>query len=167
MPSTDLILPESEQIDWSSIFGREAPHVLEIGFGMGTSLLEMAIAQPQVDFIGLEMHRPGVGALAADALKAGVTNLRLMVQDAVKVCEQLCPENSVDVIQVFFPDPWPKRRHHKRRLIQKDFVNSLQRVCKENGLLHIATDWQPYAKHVQNVMQGMSNWQRSEGEYCK
>lgn len=131
-----------------AVFGRQVPLILEIGFGDGESLTAMAQAHPEVDYLGIEAHRPGVGhiLLRAEALK--LKNLRVMCADAVDVLEKQLPDGCLDQVQVFFPDPWPKARHHKRRLIQPLFVGLLVRKLKPSGRLHIATDWKDYAYHI-------------------
>ena len=149
-----------EPLDMVALFGREAPVVLEIGFGMGASLVEMAKNAPEKNFIGIEVHRPGVGACLSSASEAGVTNLRLFCHDAVEVLEQMIPEQSIDTLQLFFPDPWHKSRHHKRRIVQPAFVEMLRPRLKLGGLFHMATDWQNYAEHMLEVMRvapGFSN----------
>ncbi len=139
-------------VDWSELFGRDARRVLEIGFGMGDSLITMAANQPDVDFIGVEVHKPGVGRLLSQVAQQGLTNVRVFAEDAVEVLERCVPENSLDGLQVFFPDPWHKKRHHKRRLIQPRFVAMASRRLVPDGLFHLATDWEPYAEHMLEVM---------------
>ncbi len=141
-----------QMLDLATLFGREAPVVLEIGFGMGASLVEMAKAAPEKNFIGIEVHRPGVGACLTSAEEAGVTNLRLFCHDAVEVLEQMIPDQSIDTLQLFFPDPWHKSRHHKRRIVQAPFVQMLRPKLKLGGLFHMATDWQNYAEQMLEVM---------------
>ena len=141
-----------EPWDYSAIFGRQAEVILEIGFGMGQSLLAMAIAQPEIDFIGVEVHRSGIGSLAADLHDNALTNLRIAALDAVELLQKGIPAASLCGIQILFPDPWPKARHHKRRLIQPSFVSLLVNALKPQGFLHIATDWTPYAEHIAEVL---------------
>lgn len=143
---------EQGLVDWREVFGREARRVLEIGFGMGDSLVTMAAAQPDVDFIGVEVHKPGVGRLLSQLQQRGLTNVRVFAEDAVEVFERCIPESSLDGLQIFFPDPWHKKRHHKRRLIQTDFVAMAARRLVPGGLFHLATDWEPYAEHMLEVM---------------
>ncbi len=138
----------NEPFDAFAVFGRTAPLVLEIGFGMGSSLAAMAMENPQQDFIGIEVHRPGVGKLLDDIEKNQISNLRLYCHDAKEILRDCFAENSLDVVQIFFPDPWHKKRHHKRRLIQTEFLELLINRLKPGGLLHLATDWQPYAEHM-------------------
>ncbi|HSG52019.1 MAG TPA: tRNA (guanosine(46)-N7)-methyltransferase TrmB [Rheinheimera sp.] len=149
---TALALPE--------VFGRTAPVVLEIGFGMGKSLVQMAKAAPEKDFIGIEVHRPGVGACLSEAVAQGVKNLKVFEHDAVEVLEHTIADNSLDTVQLFFPDPWHKKRHHKRRIVQAEFVQLLRRKLKPGGVFHMATDWENYAEHMLEVMlaaEGFSN----------
>lgn len=141
-----------EMLDLTALFGREAPVVLEIGFGMGKSLVEMAAAAPEKNFIGIEVHRPGVGACLTSAQEAGITNLRLFCHDAVEVLGQMIPDQSIDTLQLFFPDPWHKSRHHKRRIVQPAFVQMLRPKLKIGGVFHMATDWENYAEHMLEVM---------------
>lgn len=135
----------------AEVFGRPAPLVLEIGYGMGHSLVEMAQAAPEKDFIGVEVHVPGVGALLQAAEAAGVTNLRTYKEDAIEVLK-LLPSHSVDTVQLFFPDPWHKKKHHKRRIVQPEFAQSLRRVLKPGGIFHMATDWEHYKDHMLEIM---------------
>ena len=147
-------------MDFSVLFQRQAPTVLEIGFGMGKSLVQMAEAAPDKNFIGIEVHRPGVGACLADAANAGISNLRVLQHDAVDVLNEMIPDQSLSTVQLFFPDPWPKKKHHKRRIVQPDFVQLLRQKLAIGGVFHMATDWQNYAEHMLEVMQaaeGFSN----------
>ncbi|TAK76964.1 MAG: tRNA (guanosine(46)-N7)-methyltransferase TrmB [Gammaproteobacteria bacterium] len=140
------------QVDYSQVFGREAPRLLEIGFGSGQSLLAIAKRQPEKDFIGIETHKPGMGALLLGIQQQAVENIRLYDVDAVEVLAQCIPEASLDGVQIFFPDPWQKRRHHARRLIQPAFVSQVIATLKPGGTLHLATDWQDYAIHIMRVL---------------
>lgn len=147
---------KNQLVDLDQSFGRCAPKVLEIGFGDGESLLSMAQAHPEQDFIGIEVHRPGVGHLLQRAATLAVENLRVYCHDAVEVLEQSIPEGSLQRVQIFFPDPWHKKRHHKRRLVQLEFVQLLATRLHTGGQLHMATDWEPYAQHMLEVMQQAS-----------
>ncbi|GJM07084.1 MAG: tRNA (guanine-N(7)-)-methyltransferase [marine bacterium B5-7] len=122
--------------------------VLEIGFGMGQSLIQNALDNPETHYIGIEVHRPGVGHLLLGIEKHDIKNIRVFAEDAIDVLTQAIPNHSLDGMQIFFADPWPKKRHHKRRLIQTEFLNLLQTKLKPRGWLHLATDWQPYAEHM-------------------
>ena len=140
-------------LDLNVLFGREAPRVVEIGFGMGGSLLEQAMAHPETDFIGIEVHVAGVGKLLDEADKAGLTNLRVFREDALRVLDDALPAGSIDTLQLFFPDPWPKKKHHKRRIVQPEFLERVARVLKPDGRFHMATDWEAYAEHMAEVME--------------
>ncbi len=147
-------LPFAEQrLDWSALFGRDGFRGLEIGFGNGESLLHTLIEHPEQDWLGVEVHLPGVGRLFMRALKAGVTNLRVSTEDVVQVLHHQIPDASFDEVRLFFPDPWHKKRHHKRRIVQPAFVQEIHRVLKPGGLFHLATDWQGYAEHMREVME--------------
>lgn len=135
-------------LDLQQLFGRVAACTLEIGFGNGEHLLERALAQPQRDFIGVEVHRPGIGHLLLAASKAGVSNLRIIAHDAVEVLREQIAPSSLDEVQLLFPDPWPKKRHHKRRIVQRDFVALVASRLVPGGRLHLATDWEPYAEQM-------------------
>ncbi|MDF7667071.1 tRNA (guanosine(46)-N7)-methyltransferase TrmB [Orbaceae bacterium ESL0727] len=125
---------------------------LEIGFGMGASFIEMARQSPETHFLGIEVHRPGVGACLMAAEAAKLTNVNVMCHDAVEVLENMIPDNSLDKVQIFFPDPWHKARHNKRRIIQPEFVALIYKKLKSGGVLHLATDWQNYAEHMLAVL---------------
>ncbi len=142
--------------DLDTLFGRSATRVLDIGFGDGEALLAMAEASPETDFLGVEVHAPGIGHCLIGAEAASVTNLRLIQEDAVDLLGVHLSPSSLDRTQLFFPDPWPKKRHHKRRIVQPKFLGFVCRVLKPGGTLHIATDWAPYAEHIQSVVADVS-----------
>jgi tRNA (guanine-N7-)-methyltransferase len=144
--------PPAGLLDLDKIFGRRAPRILEIGFGNGESLAAMAEARPELDYLGIEVHRPGVGHLLMLAQQRDLRNLRIMVMDAVAVVERHLPDACLDRVQIFFPDPWPKQRHHKRRLIQPAFIEQVARKLKPGACLHLATDWDDYAQHILTVL---------------
>ena len=150
-PSLGIEL-EHGPIDFDKLFDRTAPTILEIGFGNGLSLAEMAENHPQTNFFGVEVHTPGVGSCLVQVKKRGLTNVRLSMDDAVEVVKQQIADASLERIQIFFPDPWHKKRHHKRRLIQPEFVKALLLKLKPGGHLHVATDWQNYAEHILEVL---------------
>jgi tRNA (guanine-N7-)-methyltransferase len=133
-------------------FGRDADTVVEIGFGMGTSLLTMATENPQINYIGIEVHKAGVGSLVADLHDHQLSNVRIVAHDAVEVFQTQLEDNSLSGVQIFFPDPWHKKRHHKRRLIQTEFIQLLVKKIKKGGFIHCATDWQEYAEHMLEVL---------------
>ncbi|WP_299260786.1 tRNA (guanosine(46)-N7)-methyltransferase TrmB [uncultured Kushneria sp.] len=150
-PRLGLTLSQG-RLDLEALFGRQAPCVVEIGFGMGGSLLQQAMANPDTDFIGIEVHPPGVGKLLDDVDKAGLCNVRVYREDALKVLDDCLPAESVNTLQLFFPDPWPKKRHHKRRILQPAFIERVRRVLEPQGRFHMATDWQPYAEYMVETM---------------
>ena len=135
-------------LDFAATFGRRAPVILEIGFGMGETTAAIAAARPQDDFLGLEVHGPGVGALLNRVDAAGLSNVRVIQHDAVDVIAHMLPAASLAGIHVYFPDPWPKKRHHKRRLLQPAFVRALADRLSAGGYLHAATDWDEYAQEI-------------------
>lgn len=141
--------------------------VLEIGFGMGASLIEMAKNAPEKSFLGIEVHKPGVGACLMAIEENQLSNLNVMCHDAVEVLENMIADNSLDKVQIFFPDPWHKARHNKRRIIQPAFVELIRRKLKVNGILHLATDWQHYAEHMLEVLNQATGYKNlsSTGDY--
>ena len=148
-----FVLPyAAAPFDFTSSFGRAAPHVLEIGFGMGDATAAIAQALPGTDFIGVEVHTPGVGALLKRIGELGLTNLRLIQHDAVEVLQHMIAPATLAGVHVYFPDPWHKTRHNKRRLIQPAFVGLLASRLAPGGYLHCATDWQPYAEQMLEVL---------------
>ncbi|WKE66167.1 tRNA (guanosine(46)-N7)-methyltransferase TrmB [Gallaecimonas kandeliae] len=154
-------------LDLAEVFGNANPVVLEIGFGMGKSLVEMAQAAPDLNFIGIEVHKPGVGACLMAASEAGISNLRVFEHDAVEVLADNIPDASLQRVQLFFPDPWHKKRHHKRRIVQPEFVQALRGKLAIGGVFHMATDWENYAEHMLEVMSaapGFKN-QSASGDY--
>ncbi len=152
-PQYGLALEQGE-LDWDQTFGRGGKRVLEIGFGMGDSLVAMAEAQPDTQFVGIEVHRPGVGRLLGQVMERGLSNVRVYAEDAVPILQRCITPYSLDILQIYFPDPWHKKRHNKRRLIQSDFIAMVSEKLKVDGLLHLATDWEPYAEHMLNVLNG-------------
>ena len=146
-------------IDFDQIFNRHAATLLEIGFGNGDTLLAMAKAQPQWNFIGIEVYRPGLGALLANLKKQQLTNVRVFHADALDVLKNNIPNQSLSAVHLFFPDPWPKRPHHKRRLVQKEFCLLVAEKLQKEGYFHIATDWEDYAVHMQKVIAALPIFQ--------
>ncbi len=142
----------SHKLDLPKVFGREAPLIMEIGFGMGNATAQIAQTRPGDNFLCCEVHEPGVGALLKLCGERGIENIRIFQHDAVEVLDNMLPEQSLDGVHIFFPDPWHKSRHHKRRLIQPPFVNRLARHIKPGGYIHLATDWQPYAEQMLEVL---------------
>lgn len=154
----------SGAINPQQVFGRAAPLVLEIGFGMGDSLLEMAINEPDKNFIGIEVHPPGVGRIMNGAIQSELSNLRVYMADAMDVLEDCIPDGSIDRLQLYFPDPWHKKKHHKRRILQADFVQKLRPKLALGGVFHMATDWQPYAEHMLEVMSAAPGFTNTQGD---
>lgn len=155
-------LPEG-LLDFSALFGREAPVIVEIGFGMGQSLLTLAMQNPQNNYLGIEVHKPGVGALLADLVEQGVSNVRVIMSDAKEVMGKHIPSDSLEAVLLFFPDPWPKSRHHKRRIVQPDFVDCVARTLMNGGCFHMATDWENYAEHMMAVASNCDQLDNSAG----
>lgn len=153
----------SEHLVFEQLFGRKSPVVLEIGFGMGKSLALMAKVNPDNDYLGIEVHTPGVGSLLADLVEQGSTNVRIIQHDAVEVLKQQVADNSLELIQIFFPDPWHKKRHHKRRLIQTEFVELLVSKLNAGGKIHCATDWQDYAEQMMSVLSANERLKNTAG----
>jgi tRNA (guanine-N7-)-methyltransferase len=143
----------AEPVDWSTEFGRGADVVLEIGSGMGETTARIAALHPERDFVAIEVHAPGVGSLLRYIDEAGLTNLRVIRHDATEVVAAMVAPASLAGIHVYFPDPWPKKRHHKRRLLQPAFVHALALRLVPGGYLHVATDWQPYADEILAIVE--------------
>ena len=141
-----------EPLDLDRLFGRRAPRTVEIGFGTGDALAGLAIDEPERDFLGIEVYPPGVGRFLACCHEAGLDNVRVAMADAVDVLERWIAPASVEEVLVWFPDPWPKKRHHKRRLVQPEFATLVHRALRPGGRLHLATDWEPYAEHMLEVL---------------
>jgi tRNA (guanine-N7-)-methyltransferase len=150
--------------DLAVLFGRVAPRVVEIGFGNGANLIHMASEHPHVDFLGIEVHRPGVGRVLLDIERLGLRNVRVSNHDAVEVVDQQLPAASLDEVLVLFPDPWHKKRHHKRRLLNAPFVALLASRLKPAGLLRAATDWEPYATAMLEVLGGCALLENSASD---
>ena len=157
-----LLPPPGEPWCLATLFGRTAETVVEIGFGMGRSLVEMAKAAPLVNFIGIEVHQAGIGALVASLRDEGISNVRIAPYDAIEVFYTCLPKESLLGVQIFFPDPWPKKRHHKRRLIQSDFIQWVIQAIKIGGTIHCATDWEEYAHTIHSVLSAASELQNQD-----
>jgi tRNA (guanine-N7-)-methyltransferase len=153
-------------IDLDAAFGRAAPHILEIGCGMGETTVTIAAANPQTDYLGIEVHSPGVGSLLKLISEAGLTNLRVIQHDAVEVLRDMLPPAPLSGCHIFFPDPWPKKRHHKRRLIQPAFVSLLASRMRAGAYLHAATDWQDYAEHILAVLSASPDFRNTAESYA-
>lgn len=146
-------------INPKTVFGNDNPVVLEIGFGMGKSLVEMAKAAPELNFIGIEVHKPGVGACISFAVEQGVKNLRVYEHDAIEILADCIPEKVLSTVQLFFPDPWHKKKHHKRRIVSLTFVETIRQKLKIDGVFHMATDWENYAECMLEDMQNSPGYQ--------
>ena len=151
-------------LDYSQVFENDNPVVLEIGFGMGKSLVEMCQNNPHLNYIGIEVHTPGVAKLLRDAEEFGVENLRVFECDAIEVLEQCIPDASLQTMQLYFPDPWHKKRHNKRRIVQPKFAQDIRKKLKLGGTFHMATDWEPYAEHMLEVMEVADGYENTTGK---
>ncbi len=162
-----FVLPYSATpVDWDVVFGRRAPRILEIGFGMGATTAEIAAQRAGDDFIGVEVHEPGVGALLKLIDENELSNIRIVQHDAVEVVERMIGEHTLDGVHVFFPDPWHKARHHKRRLIQPPFVALLASRMRPGAYLHCATDWQNYAEQMLEVLSAEPTLENTAHDYA-
>lgn len=150
-------------LDLETLFTKPQSLVVEIGFGMGDSLHDMCTAQPEHNFIGIEVHPPGVGRIMNRAAESNLSNFKVYLADAKDVLADCIADGSVSRIQIYFPDPWHKRKHHKRRLIESEFISHLTPKLAIGGLLHMATDWQDYAKQMLNVMEAESSYTNTAG----
>lgn len=151
-------------LDLEALFGNPAPVIMEIGFGNGEATWRMATAHPQENYLGVEVHRPGVGRLLLSIEKHGIENIRIACADAAVFLRQRIAENSLSAVRIFFPDPWPKKRHHKRRIIQPEFVCLLASRMKPGAILHLATDWKPYAEHMLEVIESGTGFVNLAGD---
>jgi tRNA (guanine-N7-)-methyltransferase len=156
-------LPPDRPVDARAVFGRSAPLTLEIGFGNGEALATMAGEDPATDFIGIEVHRPGVGHLLLELERRELDNVRVVCDNAVQFIGRCLPERSLDRVLLFFPDPWHKKRHHKRRIVQPAFVELLATRLKTGGILHMATDWENYAGHMLEVLSASGHFRNRTG----
>ena len=153
------------EFDAKEQFKREAPLVLEVGFGMGDSLLAMAQQEADKDFLGIEVHPPGVGRLINNAEKESLDNLRVYMADAVDVINDCIPDGAISRFQLYFPDPWHKKKHNKRRIVQPEFMQLIRRKLAIGGLCHLATDWENYADQMMEVMSAAEGYENTAGEY--
>jgi tRNA (guanine-N7-)-methyltransferase len=167
--AVDSLLPKygvpegDEPINFTALFGRAAPVHLEIGFGNGEALAAMARLHPEINFLGIEVHRPGVGALLQRLKTEALTNVRVISADAVDVLSRRIPDQSLSAMYLFFPDPWPKLRHHKRRLVQPGLVSLVCQKLQIGGLWHLATDWEDYARHMLAVLTEAEGFENASG----
>jgi tRNA (guanine-N7-)-methyltransferase len=160
--------PESNY-DFSQVFGRVAPLIIEIGFGTGDSLAKTAAANPENDYIGIEVHKPGVGHLMLLLDQQGLPNVRIYCHDAIDIIENKISDNSLAGVHLFFPDPWPKQKHHKRRIVRPSFVELLVRKLQPEGYFHAATDWHNYAENMLKILSAGVNLSNAnpKGDYCE
>lgn len=163
------IEPGETVLDFDDHFGRSADVIVEIGFGNGESTWQMARAEPEKNFVGIEVHLPGVGQLLMALDEHSIENVRIACEDAVPFLQKRIATGSLAGVRIYFADPWPKKRHHKRRIIQPEFVQELARCLAKDGILHLATDWQPYAEHVLEVMRSNTEFSNlsASGDYCE
>ncbi|MDA8651783.1 tRNA (guanosine(46)-N7)-methyltransferase TrmB [Porticoccaceae bacterium] len=150
-------------IDPDEVFSRAGEKVIEIGFGMGDSLVQMASSAPETDFIGIEVHPPGVGTLLNNAGAEQLTNLKVYLADANDVLEECFGADSIDRLQLYFPDPWHKKKHNKRRIVQASFVQQIRRRLRFHGIIHMATDWQPYAEQMMETLTDAEGFENCAG----
>ena len=165
LPQYGILFSEN-LLDLDQVFGRQAPKILEIGFGMGESTAIIAQSHPENDYLGIEVHTPGVGSLLNQIEQHGLTNLRIIQYDAVAVLQHMLPAACLDGVHIFFPDPWPKARHHKRRLIQPAFVARLCNHLKPGGYIHVATDWEEYAVQILQVLSQEQQLSNTAADYA-
>lgn len=154
--------------DFAEVFGRNAPICVEIGFGNGESLARTAAANPDIDYIGIEVHRPGIGHLLILLAEQNLTNVRIYCHDAIEILENRLPNESLSGVHLFFPDPWPKKKHHKRRIVQPHFTELLIKKLKKGGYFHAASDWKNYAEHMLNVLSNEKRLKNSSqtSDFC-
>lgn len=157
---------QASPIDLNKAFGRDKPKVLEIGFGMGTATVEIAKRLPEKDFLAIDVHGPGVGNILKLIEESGVENIRVMHHDAVEVVENMLEDGALEGIHIFFPDPWHKKRHNKRRLVQTPFIAKLLPKLKTGGYIHLATDWEEYAVQMLEVLSGFDNLANTAEDYA-
>ena len=168
-PKYLVAVEEGKYLNPTELFGREAPLVVEIGFGMGKSFTQMAQADPNSNYLGIEVHPPGVGSALMLTEELGLKNVRIIQYDAFEIFKHHLPENSIDILQIFFPDPWPKKRHFKRRLINDEFIAMVTALIKHGGQVRLATDWEEYAMQMLEVMtraEGFTNT-ASDGRFIE
>ena len=152
-------------LNFEAVFGNQSEVTLEVGFGNGDSLLEMAIHEPGQNFLGIEVYEAGVGRLVNEASKKGINNLRVIKEDAVEVLENNIADGSISNFQLFFPDPWHKKRHHKRRIVQKSFLDLLSIKLINDAMVHVATDWEEYAEHIMETLESHPHFKNRAGDH--
>jgi tRNA (guanine-N7-)-methyltransferase len=159
---------DKNQLDLEILFGNDHPVMMEIGFGNGDATWQMALAHPEENYLGVEVHRPGVGHLLLKLEENGIGNVRIACEDAVELLRQRIPRDSLAGVRIYFPDPWPKKRHHKRRIIQAPFIGLLAEKMQAGGILHMATDWEQYAEYMLEVMHNSRDFENlaQDGKVC-
>lgn len=155
---------ENEKLNLEKIFNRAAPTILEIGFGHGDTLIPMATEHPDQNYVGIEVHEPGVAAVMAGVIENNLTNIRVIQNDAVKILQNNIADHTLSRVHIYFPDPWPKKKHHKRRIIQPEFVDLLKNKLVDGGVFHFATDWEDYAKQVMLLLSAHPAFKNCIGE---
>jgi tRNA (guanine-N7-)-methyltransferase len=162
-------LDPNKTYDYAQVFNRQAPLIVEIGFGNGSSLAAMAETNPDLNYLGIEVHRPGIGHLMMLLEEKGIKNVRIYHHDAIEILEQKIPDNSIAGVHLFFPDPWHKRRHHKRRIVRPSFIDLLKKKLKPHGYFHAATDWEHYAREMLKTLNAGDNLinASADNEYCE
>lgn len=163
-PQFGIEIISGQPLNLNKIFNREAKKILEIGFGLGDTILSMAKQNPDCDYLGIEVHEPGIATVMQGIIENNLTNIRVIQNDAVKIIRENIPDNSFSRIHLFFPDPWPKKRHHKRRIIQSDFVEILKNKLIDGGIFHFSTDWEDYANQMMSVLSENKGLKNCVGE---
>lgn len=158
------VVMTDQKLNLDDLFHRHAETILEIGFGLGDTILSMAQQNPDKNYLGIEVHEPGVAAVMQGIIENNITNIRVIQHDAVKVIREWMPDRVLSRVHLYFPDPWPKKKHHKRRIVQPDFIDILCDKLVDGGVLHFATDWQHYAEHMMCVLSGNSRLKNVIGE---
>jgi tRNA (guanine-N7-)-methyltransferase len=164
-PNYGVELVDGRMLDFGELFTKRQDVVLEVGFGNGDSLLAMAIDQPQTNFLGIEVYEAGVGRLINEANKHQLNNLKIIKNDAVEVLKRHIKDDSLSAFQLFFPDPWHKKKHHKRRILQASLLDMLTEKLKTHGIIHIATDWKNYAEHIMETMEAHPHFKNTLGDH--
>jgi tRNA (guanine-N7-)-methyltransferase len=164
-PNYGIELVDGQMLDFGELFAKEQDVVLEVGFGNGDSLLAMAIDQPEKNFLGIEVYEAGVGRLINEANKHQLSNLKIIKDDAVEVLKHHIKDDSLSAFQLFFPDPWHKKKHHKRRILQASLLDMLADKLKTHGIIHIATDWENYAEHIMETLEVNPRFKNTLGDH--
>ncbi|MCR5290755.1 MAG: tRNA (guanosine(46)-N7)-methyltransferase TrmB [Treponema sp.] len=166
-PTWCIPFDENQLLDFSTVFGNTNPVTIEIGFGMGTATAEIAAANPDINYLGIEVHKPGVGRLLGEIKRRNLRNIKIIQYDAMEVLEKMIPDNSVRAFHIFFPDPWPKKRHHKRRLLTRPRTNLLARKLASGGYLYFVTDWREYGEWALEELRQTEGLQNSYTDFAE